>query len=81
VQIAIDDWSQFEPLNLGLALAVSLRRLYPTDWNPEGLLRLVADRATYDAVLAGSEIATIRALWTGELQEFQAVRSRYLLYD
>ena len=41
------DWSRFEPLRLGIALAVLLRDLYPEEWKPAGLLRLLADRATY----------------------------------
>ena len=36
-----------------MTLAVELRRQYPRDWEPEGLLRLLADRATYGDILAG----------------------------
>jgi uncharacterized protein YbbC (DUF1343 family)/CubicO group peptidase (beta-lactamase class C family) len=80
VQILITDWDRFEPLTLGIALAVELRARYPRDWEPAGLLRLVADRATQDAVVAGRDVAAIRALWEPELAEFRTVRSRYLIY-
>jgi uncharacterized protein YbbC (DUF1343 family) len=81
VQIAVDDWSRFEPVELGITLAVTLRALYPNDWEPAGLLRLVADRATYDAVLAGRDTAAIRALWEPEVADFLKVRARYLIYE
>jgi uncharacterized protein YbbC (DUF1343 family) len=81
VQIAIDDWSRFEPLNLGITLAATLRALYPNDWEPAGFLRLVADRATHEALLAGREPAAIRAMWEPEIAEFLKVRARYLIYE
>jgi SSS family transporter len=81
VQIAITDWSRFEPLSLGITLALVLRDLYPDRWQPEGMLKLIADRATYQALLAGRDAAGIMALWQPELAEFLAVRSRYLIYE
>jgi uncharacterized protein YbbC (DUF1343 family) len=81
VQIAIDDWSRFEPLTLGITLAVTLRALYPYQWEPQGFLRLCADRTTYDALLAGRDAAAIKALWEPDLVEFQKVRARYLIYQ
>jgi uncharacterized protein YbbC (DUF1343 family)/CubicO group peptidase (beta-lactamase class C family) len=81
VQIAIDDWSRFDPLQLGITLAVTLRALYPYDWDPAGFLRLVADRATHDALLAGRDPVAILALWEPELAEFLKVRAQYLIYE
>jgi uncharacterized protein YbbC (DUF1343 family) len=81
VQIAITNWNTFEPLSLGITLAVVLRDLYPDRWEPEGMLRLIADRATYQALLAGRDAADIMALWKPELAGFLAVRSRYLIYE
>jgi len=81
VQIAVDDWSRFEPVTLGVALAVVLRELYPEEWEPAGFLRLIADRATYEALLEGREVAAIQTLWKAELAEFRKVRARYLIYE
>jgi uncharacterized protein YbbC (DUF1343 family) len=80
VQIAITDWSRFEPLALGMALAVELRARYPGSWEPAGFLRLVAHRPTYEALLAGRDVAAITALWDEELSRFLETRARYLLY-
>jgi uncharacterized protein YbbC (DUF1343 family) len=78
--IMITSWDDFDPLRLGVTLAVQLRALYRKEWQPEGLLRLLADRATYDAILAGKPVAQIMALWIDELADFENVRSHYLLY-
>ena len=80
VQIMITNWSEFDPLRLGATLAVQLRALYPKDWKPEGLLRLMADRATYQDILDGKGVDAIMERWNTEVSEFQKVRSRYLLY-
>jgi uncharacterized protein YbbC (DUF1343 family) len=80
VQILVTSWDEFDPLKLGAALAVELRRLYPQAWKPEGLNRLLADRATYDDLLAGKPLSAITARWDAEVAEFLKVRSRYLLY-
>ena len=80
VQILITDWSSFEPLKLGLTLALTIRKLYPGEWKPEGILALLADRATFQAIRSGREAREIEDLWQGELAEFRAVRARYLLY-
>jgi len=81
VQIAIDDWRAFEPLRLGVGLAVVLHELYPKQWEPAGLLKLLADRASYDALLEGRDVAAIVALWESELAEFRKVRAGFLIYD
>jgi uncharacterized protein YbbC (DUF1343 family)/CubicO group peptidase (beta-lactamase class C family) len=80
VHIIVTDWSRFDPLRLGIAMAVQLHALYPSEWKPEGLLRLLADRATYQDILAGKSVDAIMARWVSELEEFRAVRERYLLY-
>ena len=80
VQVVITNWAEFDPLRLGLTVAAQLRSQYPKDWQPEGLLRLLCDRATYQQILAGKPVDEIIAGWNEELAEFQQVRSRYLLY-
>ncbi len=80
VQIIIHDWSVFEPIALGITLAVQLRSHYPKDWKPEGLLRLLCDRAAYEAILSGKPLDAVMASWADELAAFQKIRARYLLY-
>ena len=80
VQIAITDRARFDPIRLGIALAVTLRSKYRDHWNPEGFLKMLADRAAYEAVLDGKTVDEVTALWEPELKEFRAVRAKYLIY-
>ena len=80
VQILITDWSRFDPMKLGLALALTLRKTHPQEWKPDGLLKMLADRAAYQAILEGKPIATIEGLWQAELDAFLRTRERYLIY-
>jgi uncharacterized protein YbbC (DUF1343 family) len=80
VQILITSWALFDPLKLGVTLALELRARYPEAWQPEGLLRLLADRATYEDILGRKPVETIMARWIDELAEFQKIRAHYLLY-
>jgi uncharacterized protein YbbC (DUF1343 family) len=80
VQIVLMNWEIFDPLQLGVTLAVTLRKLYPKEWQPDGLLRLLANKECYDDILACKPVAAIMARWSGDLEEFRRVRSRYLLY-
>jgi hypothetical protein len=41
---------------------------------------MLADRDSYEALLAGGNLAAIKATWDGELAEFARVRAKYLLY-
>jgi len=80
VQIFITDRDQFDPVALGIELASVLRDLYPDQWKPDNLLKFIADRAAYDALVKGERSQAIMDLWKSELEEFRAIRSRYLLY-
>ncbi|MGC8640328.1 MAG: exo-beta-N-acetylmuramidase NamZ domain-containing protein [Isosphaeraceae bacterium] len=80
VNIVVTDWSSFEPLKLGLTLAVTLKKLYPKEWKPEGVLRMLGDHAAYNAIVAGRGVEEIEALWRRELDEFRRIRQKYLLY-
>jgi uncharacterized protein YbbC (DUF1343 family) len=80
VFITIVDRARFEPIALGIGLAHVLRRNYPTHWKPDGLLRMLADQAAYEAVVEGKPVARVEAVWKGELGEFLKVREKYLIY-
>jgi uncharacterized protein YbbC (DUF1343 family) len=80
VQILITNWALFEPLRLGITLAAELRSQYSNEWQPDGMLRLLCDRPTYQQILARTPVNNIIASWTKELADFHQIRSRYLLY-
>ncbi|MBX6313716.1 MAG: DUF1343 domain-containing protein [Isosphaeraceae bacterium] len=80
VFILITDRERFEPIDLGIGLAVVLRQLYRDRWQPEGFLRMLADRPAFQALLEGDGVRAIREQWKAELDEFREVRRKYLLY-
>jgi uncharacterized protein YbbC (DUF1343 family)/CubicO group peptidase (beta-lactamase class C family) len=80
VQILITDWNAFEPLKLGLSLAVTLRKNYAHQWKPDGVLWMLGDHAAYSAIVDGRSVPDVESLWRRELDRFRSLRSRYHLY-
>ena len=80
VQFIVDDWSQFRPLATGLALACTLRRLYPDQWQIDRFNTLLGNQATWEAVKRGESWPAIEKMWNEDLTRFQSVRNRYSLY-
>jgi uncharacterized protein YbbC (DUF1343 family)/CubicO group peptidase (beta-lactamase class C family) len=80
VQILIDDWARFEPLQTGLTIACALRRLYPDQWDLNRYRALLANRETFDALRRGDTPIQIRRLWQRGLEEFRTLRTAYLIY-
>ncbi len=80
VQIPITDWSKFEALNLGVALALTLRKLYPERWNPAAILRIRGHRPAYEAIRKGRRAEAVENCWWVGLQQLHKVRARHLLY-
>ncbi len=81
VFITITDRARFDPIRLGIALAVVLRSQYRDQWQPEGFLKMLADRPAYQAVLDGKTVDEVMAVWQAELDAFRAVRVKYLIYE
>jgi uncharacterized protein YbbC (DUF1343 family) len=80
IQIIVDDWASFEPLQTGLTIAVELRRLFPMAWEVDRYGRLLGHKATLDALKSGESVDAIAKSWQADLNSFAAVRAKYLLY-
>ena len=65
---------------LGLELLGVLHRLYPTQFQLERTMRLLASRTTLDALTRGEDPRAIAAQMRPELDRFRAERSPFLLY-
>ena len=79
-RILIKDWSKIDPVDLGLAIAIVLQAKYPGKWGADGFLKLTADRATRDAIVAGKTLDQIKDMYRGELDAFKTIREKYLIY-
>ena len=80
VEVRIDGSDAFDPIRAGLTIARALMTLYPADFQPKGLLLLLGNQATYDALVRGDPVEKIVASWSPDLAAFALVRARYLLY-
>jgi uncharacterized protein YbbC (DUF1343 family)/CubicO group peptidase (beta-lactamase class C family) len=80
VFIQITDRDRFDPIDLGLGLAVTLRAEYRDQWEPDALLRFVCDRPTYEAILQGKALTDIKAAYAPKLDEFRQRAAAYRLY-
>jgi len=81
INIIITDRRQFQPVRMGIEIAVMLRRLYPEQWKVDAYLRLLVNAATLEQVKRGDAPEEIIRSWTTSLDEFRRKRSRVLLYD
>jgi uncharacterized protein YbbC (DUF1343 family) len=75
------DRAALRPVRTGLEIAAALHRLYPKDWKPDGYMRLLGNRATFDGLLAGKPVAELEAAWQPELQAFCERRAKHLIYE
>jgi uncharacterized protein YbbC (DUF1343 family)/CubicO group peptidase (beta-lactamase class C family) len=80
VNIIVTDRSVLDAPEMGIELAVALRKLYPDQWKVELSLKLLANRETYDAVARGDDPRSIAQSWQEELEKFKEMRQKYLLY-
>lgn len=81
VNVIVTDRAAFEPVRTGLAIARTLRLRYPEAWEAEAYGRLLASRATLEAILAGAGLADIEAVCAEGLEAFRERRAAFLLYD
>ncbi|MGC2695914.1 MAG: exo-beta-N-acetylmuramidase NamZ domain-containing protein [Candidatus Angelobacter sp.] len=80
VNIIVTDRTVLDAPEMGIELAVALRKLYPEQWKVELSLKLLANRETYDAVVRGDDPRSIAQGWQDEIEKFKEIRQKYLLY-
>ena len=80
VQILITDRDRLNAVQVGLTLAVVLRRLYPDDWQPDKLRTLLVSARAQEALTAGASYADMADGWAGALSGFEARARAMWLY-
>lgn len=80
VNIIITDRARFRPVQVGLEIAVALRKLHPMEWRVDDYARLLADAETLEAVKRADAPDEIVRLWAADLNAFRRARARVLLY-
>jgi uncharacterized protein YbbC (DUF1343 family)/CubicO group peptidase (beta-lactamase class C family) len=80
VNLIVTDRAVLDAPELGIELAVALKKLYPAQWKIELLLKLLANRGVFDAVMREDDPRSIAQGWQEDLQKFREMRGKYLLY-
>ena len=80
VRIVLTDRAKCAAVDVGLALALELERLYPTNFALEKVNMLLQDRATLEAIRAGQPRDEIKQAWAAGLEKFKPRREACLLY-
>lgn len=81
VNFIITDWSKFETLDLGWAVAASLKKLYPNDWETKRLPTLLGNQQVLDMINNGKTPAEIKVTYQNDLADFAKRRDPFLLYE
>jgi uncharacterized protein YbbC (DUF1343 family)/CubicO group peptidase (beta-lactamase class C family) len=80
VNIVLTERNALDGPELGIELASALRKLYPSDYNMDRIVELLANQAAYDGLVAGKDPRRIAQDWQEELEKFEVVRKKYLIY-
>ncbi len=80
VNLIITNRDVLEPVLMGLEMAAQIYKLYPKDFNVDRFNRLLVSDNIFAAFKQGSEAKALRQIWQSELEQFKALRQKYLLY-
>jgi uncharacterized protein YbbC (DUF1343 family) len=81
VNLVITDRNALDAPELGLEIAAALGVLYPKQYQLKELDRLMVNKVSMDALALGEDPRRIAEGWREEIERFEAVRGKYLLYQ
>ena len=80
VNIVLLDRNTLDAPQMGVELASALRKLYPNEWDMKQMILLLNDARVMEAIAAGADPRKIADDWREDLERFEQVRKKYLLY-
>ncbi len=80
VNILVVDRNTLDAPELGIELASALHKLYPNEWDMSKMILLVNDARVTAAIAAGTDPRNIADEWREDLERFEQVRKKYLIY-
>lgn len=80
VNLIVTERNALDVPELGIELASALRTLYPNDYKIDRMIQLLANLKTFGAILANEDPRRIAEDWRDDLEAFEKVREKYLLY-
>jgi uncharacterized protein YbbC (DUF1343 family)/CubicO group peptidase (beta-lactamase class C family) len=78
--VVLTERNALDAPELGMELAAALKKLYPADFKMERMAELLVNQAAYESLVAGRDPRRITQDWQEELEKFEAVRRKYLIY-
>ena len=82
VRIIVGDRNDLTPYFSGIKIVNELFRLYPDDfqWRASHFDRLCGTSKVRKAIISGSSLDELRNEWQSDLQSFQKLRAKYVVY-
>jgi uncharacterized protein YbbC (DUF1343 family) len=80
INIVVNDRNALDAPELGLEISAALLRLYPDNYKLDGLDRLMVNKSSLNALAAGEDPRRIAEQWQNDIEQFQKLRMKYLLY-
>jgi uncharacterized protein YbbC (DUF1343 family) len=80
VNVILLDRNALDAPELGIELAAALQRLYPANFKIGRMAELLVNQAAFDGLMAGEDPRRIAQDWQEELEKFEVVRKKYLIY-
>ena len=81
VAFTITDRNALNAVDVGLAIALTLERLYPKEFALAKVNTLLQHPATIEAIKAGKPLEAITGQWATELADFRKKREPFLIYQ
>jgi uncharacterized protein YbbC (DUF1343 family) len=82
IRIVTTERERLEPYYSGVKIVNEIHRMYRRDleWKARHFDRLCGTSTIRDAITSGSSLDGLHKKWQAELESFQRIRSKYLLY-
>jgi uncharacterized protein YbbC (DUF1343 family) len=80
VYIIVTDRNACRPVEAGVTIAWTLHKLFGEAFEAQKVERLLANKATMEAILTADDPSKIPLVWQEPLQQFKQLREKYLIY-
>jgi uncharacterized protein YbbC (DUF1343 family)/CubicO group peptidase (beta-lactamase class C family) len=80
VNLVLTERNALDGPELGIELATALQRLYPANFKLGRITQLLVNQAVFDGLMAGEDPRRIAQDWQEELEKFEVMRQKYLIY-
>jgi uncharacterized protein YbbC (DUF1343 family)/CubicO group peptidase (beta-lactamase class C family) len=81
VRFVVTDRRALRPVRTGVALAITLRRLYGERFEADKMERLLRDPDVLEAIKAAKPLDSVTSLWRLDEEAFKERRAQYLMYE